>query len=125
MRHERPVINGDGSYSRDFTYVDNVVEANQKSAVSSQQSAVSSVFNIAYGSNTTLNELFAILRDNLAKYDPEIAGIEPIYGQERAGDIPHSHASIDKAKKHLGYDPQFDARKGFELACDWYYQHLK
>ncbi|NTV84860.1 MAG: LPS biosynthesis protein WbpP, partial [Bacteroidales bacterium] len=83
------------------------------------------VFNVAYGSNTTLNELFSILRDNLAKYDPEIAKIEPVYGQERPGDIPHSHAAIDKAKKHLGYDPQFDARKGFELACDWYYQHLK
>lgn len=132
MKHERPVINGDGSYSRDFTYIDNVVEANEKAAVGSRQLAVGSkqlavgeIFNVAYGANTTLNELFSILRDNLSKYDPEIAKIEPVYGSERAGDIPHSHASIEKARKLLGYNPQFDARKGFELACDWYYKHLR
>jgi UDP-N-acetylglucosamine 4-epimerase len=124
MKHERPVINGDGSYSRDFTYIDNVVQANERSAVSGQRSAVGSVFNVAYGANTTLNELFRILRDNLSKYDPEIAKIEPVYGPLRPGDIPHSLASIDKAKKLLGYDPQFDARKGFELACSWYYDNL-
>jgi UDP-N-acetylglucosamine 4-epimerase len=138
MKHERPVINGDGSYSRDFTYIDNVVHANERAAVSSQQSAVSSqqselgtancqlptVFNIAYGANTTLNELFSILRDNLSRFDPEIAKIEPVFGTERPGDIPHSHASIEKANKYLGYNPQFDARKGFELACEWYWKHL-
>jgi UDP-N-acetylglucosamine 4-epimerase len=80
---------------------------------------------VAYGSNITLNELFSILRDNLAKYDPEIAKIEPVYGPVRPGDIPHSLASIEKARKYLGYDPQFDARNGFELAVDWYYHHLR
>lgn len=126
MKHERPLINGDGSYSRDFTYIDNVVEANERSATApSPQWVGAYVFNIAYGANTTLNELFRILRDNLSKYDPEIAEIEPVYGPERAGDIPHSHASIEKARKFLGYDPQFDARKGFELACDWYYHNLR
>jgi UDP-N-acetylglucosamine/UDP-N-acetylgalactosamine 4-epimerase len=131
MKHERPVINGDGSYSRDFTYIDNVVHANEVAAVSSQQSAVNSqrsdlgtVFNIAYGANTTLNELFRILRDNLSRFDPEIARIEPIYGNERPGDIPHSHASIEKARAELGYNPKFDARKGFELACEWYWKNL-
>jgi UDP-N-acetylglucosamine 4-epimerase len=130
MQHERPVINGDGSYSRDFTYINNVVQANEKSATAPtpalpQTGEGGAVFNVACGSNTTLNELFSILRDNLSKYDPEIARLEPVYGQVRPGDIPHSHAAIDKAKKHLGYDPQFDARKGFELACQWYYQRLK
>lgn len=135
MKHERPVINGDGSYSRDFTYIDNVVEANEKAATAPTPESPppagggdfgeGAVFNVAYGANTTLNELFSILRDNLSKYDPEIAKIEPVYGSERAGDIPHSHASIEKARKLLGYNPQFDARKGFELACDWYYKHLR
>jgi UDP-N-acetylglucosamine/UDP-N-acetylgalactosamine 4-epimerase len=139
MKHQQPVINGDGSYSRDFTYIDNVVEANERSAVCDLRSAdiddhgfsptadrrPPTIFNVAYGANTTLKELFSILRENLAKFDPEIAKIEPVYGQVRPGDIPHSHASIDKAKKYLGYDPQFDARTGFELACQWYYQHLR
>ena len=129
MKHERPVINGDGSFSRDFTYVDNVVEANEKSALAPTpalpQTGEGGVYNIAYGSNTTLNELFGILRDNLSKYDPEIAKIEPVYASVRPGDIPHSLASIDKARNLLGYDPQFNARQGFELACDWYYHHLR
>ena len=83
------------------------------------------MYNIAFGSNTTLNELFSILRENLSRFDPEIATIEPIYGPERPGDIPHSHASIEKARTKLGYNPQFDARKGFELACKWYVEHLQ
>jgi UDP-N-acetylglucosamine/UDP-N-acetylgalactosamine 4-epimerase len=131
MRHERPVINGDGSYSRDFTYIDNVVHANECAAVSGQQSdlptancQLPTVYNIAFGSNTTLHELFSILRENLSRFDPEIATIEPIYGPERPGDIPHSHASIEKARTKLGYNPQFDAQKGFELACKWYVEHL-
>jgi UDP-N-acetylglucosamine/UDP-N-acetylgalactosamine 4-epimerase len=138
MKYERPVINGDGSYSRDFTYIDNVVHANEVAAVGGQRSAVGgqqselstvncqlpTVYNVAFGANTTLNELFSILRDNLSRFDPEIARIEPIYGPERPGDIPHSHASIEKARAELGYDPQFDARKGFELACEWYRKNL-
>jgi UDP-N-acetylglucosamine/UDP-N-acetylgalactosamine 4-epimerase len=139
MKHERPVINGDGSFSRDFTYIDNVVLANILAAVGGQQSAVSNqlselptancqlptVYNIAYGANTTLNELFSILRDNLSRFDPEISNIEPLYGPERPGDIPHSHASIEKARKNLGYNPQYDARQGFELACEWYHEYLR
>ncbi|MCK9401474.1 MAG: SDR family oxidoreductase [Bacteroidales bacterium] len=141
MKHERPVINGDGSYSRDFTYIDNVVQANELAALAPtpslphrsprtrgtgegvREGAV--VFNIAYGANTTLNELFNILRDNLSRFDPKIARIEPIYGPERPGDIPYSHASIEKARAELGYNPRFDARKGFELACEWYHEHLR
>lgn len=144
IRHERPVINGDGSYSRDFTYIDNVVHANERSATApcltpfnprppvpplhlerGPGGEVPAVFNVAFGANTTLKELFSILRENLSRFDPAIALIEPISGLERPGDIPHSLASIDKARNLLGYDPQFDARKGFELACSWYYDHLR
>ena len=136
IRHERPVINGDGSFSRDFTHIDNVVEANEVAALTPSPSprpqigggdsgVGAAVFNIAFGANTTLKELFSILRDNLSRFDPEIVKIEPVHGPERAGDIPHSHASIEKARKILGYDPQIDARKGFGLACEWYHQHLR
>jgi UDP-N-acetylglucosamine 4-epimerase len=83
------------------------------------------VFNIANGGNTTLNHLFTALRDNLAKFDEYISNIEPEYGPCRVGDIPHSQASILKAKTILGYEPEFDAEKGFELAAKWYYQNLK
>lgn len=142
MKHERPIINGDGSYSRDFTYIDNVVHANEVAALARWQLTVDSkqgiadrrpptlncqlptVYNVAYGANTTLNELFRILRDKLSRFDPQIAKIEPAYGPVRPGDIPHSHASIDKARKELGYKPKFDARKGFELACEWYWKNL-
>ena len=82
------------------------------------------VFNVAYGGNTTLFDLFEALKSNLSKYDKEIANIEPIIGPKRQGDIPHSHASIKKAKKVLGYEPKFDAKKGFDEACGWYWKSL-
>ena len=83
------------------------------------------MFNVAYGGNTTLNDLFEALRINLARFDKDISKIEPIHGPERPGDIPHSLASVDKAKKVIGYDPQYDARQGFEMACGWYYENLR
>lgn len=141
MKHESPFINGDGSYSRDFTYIDNVVQANELAATTSQEdirdraqqyntslpedAPIDLVFNVAFGGNTTLNALYGCLRDNLAKFDPEIAKIEPIYRENRAGDIPHSQATITKAQEILGYNPQFDALKGFEQACEWYWNNLK
>lgn len=126
----RPVINGNGEYSRDFTYVDNVVEANLKSILASSdqlktnEGYISQVFNVANGGNTTLKELFEILRNNLAKYKPMIADMEPIFGPYRTGDIPHSLASIEKAKKLINYNPLYSAEKGFKLACEWYYTKL-
>ena len=104
--------------------------ASRRLTVDSRQSAAASnsfseVFNVAFGGNTTLNDLYLALRNNLAKFDPEIASINAIYGPERAGDIPHSMASIDKAKVVLGYDPEFDAVAGFEKACRWYFENLK
>ena len=178
INHERPVINGDGSYSRDFTYIENVIQANEKALFTTDEKIArgqyeyynidlerhkyfrqsdkaiertgelskhsitqsfnhpntqspnqplifSEVFNVAYGGNTNLLELFSALRDNLAKYDPEIKKIEPEFGPFRPGDIPHSQASIKKAEMILGYKPEYDARTGFEKVAEWYYFNLK
>lgn len=141
INHESPFINGDGTYSRDFTYIDNVIQANELAATVShedivkqvalynmnlpQNAPIDMVFNVAYGGNTTLNDLFNCLRVNLAKYDSEIFTIEPIYRDNRAGDIPHSQASIIKAQRILGYQPRYSAIQGFEEACEWYWNNLK
>ncbi len=124
MRHESPVINGDGSYSRDFTYVDNVIQANQLALLAEKPEAVNQVYNVAFGERTTLNELFGYLKENLAKFDPEIAKIEPKYGPNRAGDIPHSLACIDKAKNLLGYAPEFSVKRGLAAATERYFRNL-
>ena len=125
MQHESPVINGDGSYSRDFTYIDNVVQANQLALLTNQPEAVNQVYNVAFGERTTLNELFYSLRDNLAGFDPAIAAVEPTYGPNRAGDIPHSLACIDKARRLLGYAPEFSVKTGLAAAAKWYFENLK
>lgn len=124
MKHETPTINGDGSYSRDFTYIDNVVQANQLAALVTAPKAVNTVYNIACGKCATLNELYTELQKNLAKFDPEIANIHPVYGPERAGDIPHSLASIDKARKLLAYEPQYNMSAGLKKAAKWYFENL-
>ena len=125
IKHESPVINGDGSYSRDFTYVANVVQANQLAALVTNPEAVNTVYNIAYGERTTLNELYAELQKNLAKFDPEIAKVSVSHGPERVGDIPHSLASIDKARELLGYAPQYGIDGGLREATKWYFENLK
>jgi len=165
INHESPVINGDGSYSRDFTYIDNIVQANEKALFASEVQILkgqkeyynleldkhkyllqnqetkatqnsniptfhnpsyffSEVFNIAYGSNTTLLQLFESLRSNLSKFDKRIYKIEPKFGSFRVGDIPHSQASILKAKTILGYEPEYDTNRGFKLAAEWYFKNL-
>lgn len=124
LRHERPVINGDGAYSRDFTYIDNVIQANQCAMLATQPEALNQVYNVACGEQTDLNELFAILRDNLSRFDSAIATITPEYGPIRAGDIPHSLASIDKIQRLLGYQPRFNTRQGLDAATQWYYENL-
>jgi UDP-N-acetylglucosamine 4-epimerase len=86
---------------------------------------VMDVFNVAFGGNTTLFELFNALKTNLSQYDKTIANIEPIIGPNRQGDIPHSQSSINKAKTVLAYDPIFNATQGFEQACEWYWKNLK
>lgn len=141
ISHESPFINGDGSYSRDFTYIENVIQANELALTTSKEDIVERaslynmnlpanapidlVFNVAYGGNTTLLELFDCLRNNLAKFDSSISSIEPIFRENRAGDIPHSQASIIKANRILGYQPKYSAIQGFEEACEWYWNNLK
>ena len=166
INHERPVINGDGSYSRDFTYIENVIQANEKALfttdeqifkgkkeyynlefeehkyllpnqneLNSQDSSIpffhdfgfnfSEVFNIAYGGNITLMQLYKALNENLSRYDNEIEKIEPEFGPFRAGDIPHSQASILKAKSIIGYAPQVDAMNGFNSVSKWYFDNNK
>lgn len=124
MQHEAPVINGDGSYSRDFTYVDNVVQANHLAALASNKSAVDQVYNIAHGERTTLNELFDMIRELVGETDKMVLKINPVYGPSRAGDIPHSLASIKKAERLLGYTPLFNVRQGMAEAVRWYKTNL-
>ncbi len=124
LRGEAPLINGDGSNSRDFTYVDNVVQANMLAALAVAPEALNTVYNVAFGERTTLNELFAYLREGLSAFAPAAASIEPEYGPERAGDIPHSLASIDKARRLLGYAPEVDVRSGIRKTAKWYFENL-
>jgi UDP-N-acetylglucosamine 4-epimerase len=152
ISHESPVINGDGSYSRDFTYIDNVIQANELAAMVASDRLLAmteayfgnlphefisrlpqttlhpvvifEVFNVAFGGNTSLNQLFEALRSNLSRLDSAIADVKPVYGPFRQGDIPHSLASIAKAEYVLGYRPEYNAEKGFEIACEWYYRNL-
>lgn len=124
MNHESPIINGDGSYSRDFTYIDNVIEANVRAITTAKKGASNTVYNVAYGQRTTLNELVALVQKYLSEFDPNIEGIDVLYGTERAGDVPHSLASIEKAKELLGYNPQFDMKKGLKEAIKWYWENL-
>ena len=125
ISHESPVINGDGTYSRDFTYIDNVIEINVRAIISDNTDAINTVYNVAYGERTTLNELVAILKDYLSTFDPEIANVEVKYGPNRKGDVPHSLAAIDKARTLLGYDPEFDIASGLKEAITWYWENLK
>lgn len=121
IAHEQPTINGKGDYSRDFTYIDNVVEMNLLAMLTDNPQAVNQIYNTACGERTTLNQLFDYLKENLSQFDKEIADIQPIYGPTRLGDIPHSLASIEKAKKLLGYNPKFNVEDGLREATKWYW----
>lgn len=125
IARESPVINGDGEYSRDFTYIDNVIQMNRLALSTTDPGAVNTVYNTACGERTTLNQLAGYLKELLARYDPAVASVEVIHGNTRVGDIPHSLASIDKARKQLGYAPRYDLRAGLEEAIAWYWNHLK
>lgn len=125
MNYESPVMNGDGSYSRDFTYIDNVIQMNMRAMVADHPEAANNVYNTAYGERTTLNELTTLLKEYLSQYDTKIADIDVTFGPERRGDVPHSLASVDKAKELLGYDPKFDIKSGLKEAVKWYWDNLK
>lgn len=126
MAHEAPNINGDGEYSRDFTYIDNVIQMNDLALqAESGSDAVNQIYNTAYGERTTLNQLVEYLKLYLSEFDAEIANVIPTHGPNRVGDIPHSLASVDKAKRLLGYDPKFSMKEGLKEACEWYWNNLK
>jgi len=119
--HESPVINGDGEYSRDFTYIKNVIQMNLLALNTQNPEAINTVYNTAFGERTTLNQLVEYLKEYLSEYDPKIADIEIIHGPNRLGDIPHSLASVEKARRLLGYNPQYSLNKGLKEAIHWYY----
>jgi UDP-N-acetylglucosamine/UDP-N-acetylgalactosamine 4-epimerase len=124
MSHEQPLINGDGSYSRDFTYIDNVLQANYLAALVQDRTAINQVYNVAHGERTNLIELFELIKELIAQDDREVLGIEPVYGPARGGDIPHSLASIEKAKRLLGYMPTHTVKEGMVEAVKWYKANL-
>lgn len=117
LENEAPTINGDGTQSRDFTYIENVIEANLK-GMQAPREAAGEAFNIAYGGQVNLNELYQKLSELLNKK------IEPVYGPERAGDIKHSNADIGKARKLLRYAPDYSFEQGIELTIEWYREML-
>lgn len=125
MRHEPLLINGDGEYSRDFTYIDNVIQINILGMEATSPEALNTVYNTAFGTNTTLNQLVGYLKKYLSEFDAEIANVEVVHGPTRRGDIPHSLAAIDKARNLLGYNPQYDIEHGLEEAVKWYWEKLK
>ncbi len=134
MKHQSPRINGDGEFSRDFTYIDNVIFVNECAAVTTKavifsitcpkETHLAEVFNIAFGERTSLNNLVQYLKNNLSRFDPKISSIKPIHCDIREGDIPHSLASIKKAQEILGYYPKYSVKEELEIACEWYWNNL-
>lgn len=125
MEHQSPLINGDGTNSRDFTYIDNVIQMNHLAALTQNKAAIGEVFNTAVGERADLNQLTTLLKHYLSDFDPEIGKVKITYGPERAGDIPHSLASIDKAKSLLGYQPSHTLQQGLKESVRWYWDNLK
>ena len=125
MQLESPIINGEVNYSRDFTYIDNVIQMNELAMTTNNADAINTVYNTAFGDRTTLNDLLKYLKEYLSKYDSRIANVEVIHGPNRAGDIPHSLASIDKAKSLLNYNPKYSMQEGLKEAVEWYWNNLK
>ena len=125
LKGEAPTINGDGSFSRDFTYIDNVLQMNYLAMTTTKAEAINQVYNTAVGDRVSLLEMTNQIKKGLTHYDPSIADIELIFGPFREGDIPHSQASIEKAKKLLGYQPSHNFQQGLESSLAWYYKNQK
>jgi UDP-N-acetylglucosamine 4-epimerase len=125
MSHQSPTVNGDGTNSRDFTYIDNVIQMNHLAATTDNKLAIGQVFNTAVGERTDLNYLLHLLKTELSNFDSAIAAVKITHGPERQGDIPHSLASIEKAKTILGYQPSHDLEQGLREAVKWYWENLK
>jgi len=125
MNYESPIINGDGNFSRDFTYIDNVIQMNELAMTTQNSEALNTVYNTAFGDRTTLTQLVGYLKEYLVAFDSKIQDVTIVYGLNREGDIPHSLASIEKAKKLLGYNPKFSIEDGLKEAVKWYWENLK
>lgn len=123
IQHESPTINGTGENSRDFTYIDNVIQMNERAMLTENPQAINTVYNTAVGDRTNLNELVRYIKEFLTEYDADIAHIEIKYGPNRVGDIPHSLASVNKAKELLGYNPTHVIKEGLKEAVNWYWDH--
>ncbi|MCL8535278.1 SDR family oxidoreductase [Chryseobacterium gallinarum] len=125
MNHESPKINGSGDYSRDFTYIDNVIQMNERAMLTEKAEAINTVYNTAVGDRTTLNDLVKYLKEYLSEFDPKISEVDVVHGPNRIGDIPHSLASIEKAQILLNYQPTHTIDKGLKEAVKWYWENLK
>ncbi|TYB79037.1 SDR family oxidoreductase [Bizionia myxarmorum] len=125
MKHENPIINGDGTYSRDFTYIDNVVQMNLRAITTENKAALNQVYNTAVGDRTNLVQLTDLLKKHLSKHDSKIADVNIVHGPNRQGDIPHSLASVEKAKRLLDYQPSHTIDTGIQEAVEWYWGNLK
>ncbi|MCJ8498589.1 SDR family oxidoreductase [Chryseobacterium salipaludis] len=125
MNHQSPTINGAGDYSRDFTYIDNVIQMNQRAMLTENPAAVNTVYNTAVGDRTTIKDMAQLLKQYLSEYDPAVSDVEILHGPVRAGDVPHSKASIAKARDLLGYEPSHIFAQGLKEAVTWYWENLK
>ena len=125
LKGESPQINGDGSFSRDFTYIDNVIQMNHLAIETKNSRAINQVYNTAVGDRITILEMTKLIRQGLSKFDPSVAKIDIKFGPGRNGDIPHSQASIKKAKNLLNYNPSHNFEKGLKESLTWYYNNLK
>lgn len=123
LKGEKIIINGDGETTRDFCYIDNCVQANILAACA-DESVKNEIYNVAVGERTSLNELFYALREEVCRFRPEAESVEPEYGPFRDGDIRHSVADISKARRMLGYEPEYNVAQGLSLAARWYYENL-
>ena len=123
LRNETVYVNGDGETSRDFCYIDNVVQANLLASFAREE-ARNTVYNVAFGQRTSLNELFELVKDEVVRYKPEAALVKPVYRDFRAGDARHTLADISRARTLLGYEPKFSIRDGLRLAGSWYAANL-
>lgn len=121
---DAPVLHGDGEQTRDFTHVSNVVQANNLAATTNNKLALNTVFNVAFGKRTSINELFSVLQEVLTSIEPRVQSITPKYTEVRTGDVKHSHASIEKAQTLLDYNPETDLKTGLHEAIQWYVDHL-
>ncbi|MDB4152304.1 SDR family oxidoreductase [Flavobacteriaceae bacterium] len=125
LKGESPQINGNGSFSRDFTYIDNVIQMNHLAIETKNARAINQVYNTAVGDRITILEMTKLIRQGLSKFDPSLAKIDIKFGPDRNGDIPHSQASIKKAKNLLNYNPSHNFEKGLKESLTWYYNNLK